>query len=124
MPEGIRRQRRRLLLRKRRRRRRTLPGQPRNRQRANVPNRGRILLELGQTSDDDAVAFAEGTVTMWANLLTLMATHLCDQGVPRSEVLAMLTMLHDTNQVTIRSPRAKASAASHLMAVYKALETS
>jgi len=42
----------------------------------------------------------------------------------REEVLDMLKMLHDTNEATIRSPRAKASAASHLMAVYAALETS
>jgi hypothetical protein len=41
----------------------------------------------------------------------------------RAEVLEMLTMLHDTNQATIRSPRAKAAAASHLMSVYRALET-
>lgn len=75
-------------------------------------------------TEDDAIAFAEGSITLWSNLLTLMATHLRDNGMPRDEVLAMLTMLHDTNQATIRSPRAKASAASHLMAVYTALETS
>ena len=60
---------------------------------------------------------------MWANLLTLMATHMRDQGLSRSEILDMLTILHDTNQATIRSPRARASAATHLMAVYTALET-
>ena len=73
---------------------------------------------------DDAIAFGEGAITLWANLLTLMATHLREQGMPRDELLDMLTMLHDTNEATIRSPRAKASAASHLMAVYTALETS
>ena len=43
--------------------------------------------------------------------------------MPRAELLDMLKMLHDTNEATIRSPRARASAASHLMAVYTALET-
>lgn len=76
------------------------------------------------TSDDDAFAFGEGAITLWGNLLTLLATHLREQGMPRAELLAILTMLHDTNQATIRSPRARASAASHLMAVYAALETS
>jgi hypothetical protein len=75
------------------------------------------------TASDDAIAFAEGSITMWANLLTLMATHMRDQGLSRSEILDMLTILHDTNQATIRSPRARASAATHLMAVYTALET-
>jgi hypothetical protein len=82
------------------------------------------MFDPDRTSEDDAIAFAEGSITMWANLLALLATHLRDQGVPRGEVLEMLTMLHDTNQATIRSPRARASAASHLMAVYTALETS
>jgi hypothetical protein len=36
----------------------------------------------------------------------------------------MLTTLYGTNQATIRSPRARASAANHLMAVYTALENS
>jgi hypothetical protein len=78
----------------------------------------------GTPSEDDASAFAEGAITLWANLLTLMATHLREQGTSRAEVLEMLTLLHDTNEATIRSPRAKVSAASHLMAVYTALETS
>jgi hypothetical protein len=78
----------------------------------------------GVSADDDPIAFAEGAITLWANLLTLMATHLQEQGLPRAELLEMLTMLHDTNEATIRSPRAKASAANHLMAVYTALETS
>jgi hypothetical protein len=88
-----------------------------------VPDRG-ALLGAGVPADDDPIAFAEGAITLWANLLTLMATHLREQGMPQAELLEMLTMLHDTNQATIRSPRAKASAASHLMAVYTALETS
>ena len=73
---------------------------------------------------DDAIAFGEGAITLWANLLTLMATHLRGQGMPQGEILDMLTLLHDTNGATIRSPRAKASAASNLIAVYTALETS
>ena len=63
-------------------------------------------------------------ITLWGNLLTLMATHPREHGMPQAEMLDMLTMLHDTNEPTIRPPRAKASAASHLMAVYTALETS
>ncbi|MCK9513980.1 MAG: hypothetical protein M0R28_22510 [Pigmentiphaga sp.] len=70
--------------------------------------------------DDDA-AFAEGAITLWANLLTLIGEHLCETGAPRREVLEMLTMLHDTNEATIRSPRARASASRHLMSVYRAL---
>ena len=88
-----------------------------------MPDHG-ALFEAGGSADDDPIAFAEGAITLWANLLTLMATHLQEQGLPRAELLEMLTMLHDTNEATIRSPRAKASAASHLMAVYTALETS
>lgn len=78
---------------------------------------------LGRVAEDDAIAFAEGSITIWANMLTLMATHLREHGMPRGEVLEILTMLHDTNEATIRSPRAKASAARHLMAVFNALET-
>lgn len=70
--------------------------------------------------DDDA-AFAEGAITLWANLLTLIGTHLHENGTPRQEVLDMLTMLHETNEETIRSPRARAVAARHLMSVYRAL---
>jgi len=73
-----------------------------------------------QGQDDDK-AFAEGTITLWANLLTLIGEHLCETGTPRREVLEMLTMLHDTNEATIRSPRARASASRHLMSVYRAL---
>ncbi len=83
------------------------------------------LLGAGAPADDDPIAFAEGAITLWANLLTLMATHLREQGIiPQAELLEMLTILYDTNEATIRSSRAKASAASHLMAVYTALETS
>ena len=71
------------------------------------------------TMVDDA-AFAEGAITLWANLLTLIGTHLCETGTPRQEVLNMLTMLHDTNEKTIRSPRARAVASRHLMSVYRA----
>ena len=88
-----------------------------------MPDRGALFGD-GVPADEDAIAFEEGVITLWANLLTLMATHLRDQGTPKAEVLDMLTLLHDTNEATIRSPRAKASAASHLMAVYTALETS
>lgn len=72
------------------------------------------------TFDDDA-AFAEGAITLWANLLTLIGTHLREAGTPRQEVLDMLTMLHETNEETIRSPRARAVASRHLMSVYRAL---
>lgn len=88
-----------------------------------MPDRG-ALFGGEIPAGDDAIAFGEGAITLWANLLTLMATHLREQGMPKAEVLDMLTLLHDTNEATIRSPRAKASAASHLMAVYTALETS
>lgn len=88
-----------------------------------MPDRS-ALFEDETPSDDDAIAFGEGAITLWANLLTLMATHLREHDIPHGEILDMLKMLHDTNQATIRSPRAKASAASHLMAVYRALETS
>jgi hypothetical protein len=88
-----------------------------------VPDRG-ALFGGEIPADDDAIAFGEGAITLWANLLTLMATHLREQGTPKTELLDMLTLLHDTNEATIRSPRAKASAAGHLMAVYTALETS
>ncbi len=70
--------------------------------------------------DDDA-AFAEGAITLWGNLLALMGTHLMETGTPRQEVLDMLTMLHETNEETVRSPRARAVAGRHLMAVYRAL---
>lgn len=70
--------------------------------------------------DDDA-AFSEGAVTLWANLLTLIGTHLRETGTPRQEILDMLTMLHETNEETILSPRARATASRHLMSVYRAL---
>jgi len=71
-------------------------------------------------ADGDA-AYADGAITLWANLLTLMGTHLLDTGMPRDEVLGMITMLHETNEETITSQRARASASRHLMAVYRAL---
>lgn len=88
-----------------------------------MPDRGALFGD-GDPASDDAIAFGEGAITLWANLLTLIATHLRQQGMPKAEVLGMLTMLYDTNEATIRSPHAKAMAASHLMAVYTALETS
>lgn len=76
--------------------------------------------QAAATVDDDA-AFAEGAITLWANLLALIGTHLRETGTPRQEVLDMLTMLHDINEETIRSPRARAVASRHLMSVYRAL---
>ncbi len=75
---------------------------------------------MSSPEDSDA-AFAEGAITLWANFLTLMGTHMLDGGTPRDEVLEMLTMLHETNEQTIPSPRARASASRHLMAVYRVL---
>ena len=75
----------------------------------------------GSALIDDDAAFAEGAITLWANLLTLIGTHLRESGTPRQEVLDMLTMLHETNEETIRSPRARAVASRHLMSVYRAL---
>jgi hypothetical protein len=72
-------------------------------------------------SIDDDAAFAEGAITLWANLLTLIGTHLQETGTSRQEVLDMLTMLHEANEETIRSPRARAVASRHLMSVYRAL---
>ncbi len=72
-------------------------------------------------NDDDDAAFAEGSITLWGNLLTLLGTHLLEKGTPRQEVLDMLTMLHETNEETIRSPKARAIAGQHLMSVYRAL---
>ena len=75
----------------------------------------------GSALVDDDAAFAEGAITLWANLLTLIGTHVRESGTPRQEVLDMLTMLHETNEETIRSPRARAVASHHLMSVYRAL---
>lgn len=75
----------------------------------------------GSALVDDDAAFAEGAITLWANLLTLIGTHVRESGTPRQEVLDMLTMLHETNEETIRSPRARAVASRHLMSVYRAL---
>ena len=71
-------------------------------------------------ADDDA-AFAEGAITLWGNLLTMIGLQLLESGTAREDVLEMLTMLHETNQETLRSPRARASASRHLMSVYRAL---
>ena len=71
--------------------------------------------------DDGAEAFAEGAITLWGNLLTLLGSHLRENGVSRIELLELLDMLHETNEETIRSPRARASAARHLHAVRRVL---
>lgn len=71
--------------------------------------------------DDSDEAFAEGAITLWGNLLTLIGMHLRQTGTPRKEVLDMLQMLQETNEETIRSPRARAIAARHLMAVYQVM---
>jgi hypothetical protein len=74
-----------------------------------------------EAANDDDAAFAEGAITLWANLLTLMGTHLRDAGMSREELLEMLDMLDETNAETIRSARARASASRHLGAVREVL---
>ena len=76
--------------------------------------------DLPASADDDA-AFAEGAITVWSNTLALIGEHLRELGTSREDLLEMLTILHDTNEATIRSPRARASASRHLMSVYRAL---
>lgn len=71
-------------------------------------------------ADDDA-AFAEGAITLWSNLLTMIGLQMLEGGTARQDVLDMLTMLHETNEETVRSPRARAAASRHLMSVYRAL---
>ncbi|MGW8202755.1 hypothetical protein ACWGM0_09415 [Sphingomonas bisphenolicum] len=80
-----------------------------------------IDIVRASSNDDDDAAFAEGAITLWSNLLALMGTHLMETGTPRQDVLDMLTMLHETNEETIRSPRARAIAGRHLMSVYRVL---
>jgi hypothetical protein len=75
---------------------------------------------LGAEADDDA-AFAEGAITLWSNLVTMIGLHLRESGMPRDELLEMLTMLQETNNDTVRSPRAREVATRHLMAVYEVL---
>lgn len=75
----------------------------------------------GIAAQDDDAAFAEGAITAWSNLVTLIGMQLRETGTPREEVLELLTMLNETNEVTIRSPRARAAASRHLMAAYRAL---
>lgn len=77
----------------------------------------------GMSNDDDDAAFAEGAITLWSNLLALIGTHLLETGMPRHEVLDMLKMLHETNEETVRSPRARAIAGQNLKSVYDALGT-
>ncbi|MDF0544159.1 hypothetical protein PX699_17555 [Sphingobium sp. H39-3-25] len=77
---------------------------------------------LQRAGDEESdTAFAEASITLWGNLLTLVGIHMLENGTPRQELLDMLTMLHETNEETIRSPRARATAARHLMSVYRAL---
>lgn len=78
-------------------------------------------LPVGELRDDDDAAFAEGAITLWSNLLTMIGVQLRETGTSRDEVLAMLAMLHETNEETVRSPRARAAASRHLMAVYRVL---
>jgi hypothetical protein len=80
------------------------------------------MTEPGPAEDVDGdAAFAEGAITLWGNLLTMIGLQLLETGTAREEVLEMLTMLHETNEETVRSPRARASASRHLMSVYRAL---
>lgn len=51
----------------------------------------------------------------------MIGMQLREKGTPREEVLAMLAMLHETNEETVRSPRARAAASRHMMAVYRVL---
>jgi hypothetical protein len=74
-----------------------------------------------RAANDDDAAFAEGTITLWSNLLTLIGTHLRQTGMPKEELLELLEMLHETNEETIQSPRARASASTHLGAVREVL---
>jgi hypothetical protein len=76
----------------------------------------------GRLADEESdAAFAEDSIILWSNLLTLLGTHMLENGMPRQELLDMLTMLHETNEETIRSPRARAMAGRHLMSVYRVL---
>lgn len=75
----------------------------------------------GRPEDDGAAACAEGAITLWSNLVTMIGMHLRETGTSREEVLEMLTMLHETNEETVRSPRARAAASQHMMAVYRVL---
>lgn len=72
--------------------------------------------------DESDTGFAEASITLWSNLVALIGTHMLETGTARQELLDMITMLHETNEETIRSPRARAIAALHLMSVYRALE--
>jgi hypothetical protein len=77
--------------------------------------------EKNNVAADDDAAFAEGAITVWANMLTLVAGELRAQGVPSDVLLEMLALLNRTNQATIRSPRAKASASRHIESVCRAI---
>lgn len=70
---------------------------------------------------EDDVAFAEGVITLWGNMLAMIGAQLCANGVAREDVINMMTALHRTNEATIKSPRARESAARHLASVCRAL---
>jgi|EndMetStandDraft_7_1072992.scaffolds.fasta_scaffold2084830_2 hypothetical protein len=82
---------------------------------------GTVAVEPGA---DDETVFAEGAITLWSNLLTMIGLHLRETGTSREELLDMLRMLQETNDETVRSPRARAVATRHLMAVYRVLAES
>ena len=79
-------------------------------------------VELGQAAAQaDGADFAEDAITLWSNMLAVIALHLRDTGTSREEILAMLTMLQAANDETIRSPRVRALAVRRLMAVHQVL---
>lgn len=73
---------------------------------------GTVGVEPGE---DDETVFAESAITLWSNLLTMIGLHLRETGTSREELLDMLRMLQETNDETVRSPRARAVATRHLM---------
>ncbi len=60
-------------------------------------------------------------MTLWGKLLTLVGTHMIGNKTPRQDLLNMLTMLHETNEETMVSPRASAIAGHHFMWVHHTL---
>lgn len=61
------------------------------------------------------------SMTLWGKLLKLVGTHMIGNKTPRQDLLDMLTMLHETNEETMVSPRASAIAGRHLMWVHHTL---
>ena len=78
-------------------------------------------MQASSPANDDDAAYAEGAITLWSNLLTLIGTHLRQNGMPREELLEMIDMLDEANAETIRSARARNSASNHLSAVREVL---